>query len=90
MMRIEVYDKQKNAIFECKVYNNDYDEKKPVSMKPLGARPENAEIATWQVLESYQLNEYYSKGQLKGRLKEIAAKLDEDSNPVIMLIKYKK
>lgn len=32
----------------------------------------------------------YKKGQLKGRLKEIAATLDEESNPVIMLIKHKK
>mgnify|MGYP005919430519 CR=1 FL=1 len=30
------------------------------------------------------------EGKLKGRLNEIAAKLNEDSNPVIMLIKYKK
>jgi hypothetical protein len=30
------------------------------------------------------------KGELKSRLKEIAAKLDEDSNPVIMLMKHKK
>ena len=30
------------------------------------------------------------EGKLKGRLNEIATKLNEDSNPVIMLIKYKK
>jgi hypothetical protein len=34
--------------------------------------------------------ESYKKGELKGRLKEIAAELDEESNPVIMLIKHKK
>ena len=32
----------------------------------------------------------YSAFLLKGKLKEIAAKLDEESNPVIMLIKHKK
>ncbi|MDH6358178.1 hypothetical protein M2135_003185, partial [Parabacteroides sp. PF5-9] len=32
----------------------------------------------------------YEKGQLKGKLKEIAAGLHEESNPVIMLAKYKK
>lgn len=30
------------------------------------------------------------KGQLKGKLKEIAATLNEESNPVIMLIKHRK
>ena len=85
-----VYDKQKKAIFEYKVYNKDYAEKKLISLKPLGARPENDGIAAFQVLECYQLIESYRKGELKGRLKEIAAKLHEEDNPVIMLMKYKK
>ena len=85
-----VYDKQKKAIFEYKVYNNDYYEKKLISLKPLGTRPENDEIAAFQVLEAYQLIESYRKGQLKGRLQEIAAELHEEDNPVIMLMKYKK
>ncbi|MDR1557950.1 MAG: 6-bladed beta-propeller, partial [Tannerellaceae bacterium] len=42
-------------------------------------------------LDAYQLVENYKKGKLKeGKLKEIAATLDEDSNPVIMLAKHKK
>ena len=36
------------------------------------------------------LVEAYEKGQLKGKLKEIAANLDEESNPVVMLLKKKK
>jgi len=31
-----------------------------------------------------------SDSELKGKLKEIAAGLNEESNPVIMLMKYKK
>lgn len=50
----------------------------------------NDEIALVQKLEAYELIEAYQKGHLKGRLKEIAAGLEEDSNPVLMLIKYKK
>jgi hypothetical protein len=42
------------------------------------------------VLEAYQLVESYKRGELKGKLKEIAATLNEESNPVIMLIKHKK
>ncbi len=36
------------------------------------------------------LVEACEKGQLKGKLKDIAAGLDEEANPVIMLAKYKK
>jgi hypothetical protein len=82
-----IYDKQEKAIFEYTVYNDDYSNKKQVYMN---SRPVNDEIATWQSLEADQLVEAYGKGELKGKLKEIAAELDEDSNPVIMLIKHKK
>ena len=53
-------------------------------------RPVNHEIELWYPLEAHQLVEFYKKGELKGKLKEIAAKLDEDDNPVIMLIKHRK
>jgi hypothetical protein len=54
-------------------------------------RPVNHEIESWYPLEAHQLVESYEKGELKdGKLKEIAATLDEESNPVIMLIKHKK
>jgi hypothetical protein len=36
------------------------------------------------------LVEAYKNDELKGRLKEIAAKLNEESNPVIMLVKHRK
>ena len=55
----------------------------------MNTRPLGNKIATWQNLEAYKLVDAYKKGQLKGKLKEIAATLDEESNPVIMLIKYK-
>jgi hypothetical protein len=42
-------------------------------------------------LNASRLVEIYKKDQLKeGKLKEIAASLDEDDNPVIMLVKQKK
>ena len=52
--------------------------------------PVNHEIESRLLLESFQLVEDYKKGILKGKLKEIASKLDEEDNPVIMLIKHKK
>jgi hypothetical protein len=88
-----LYDRQENAIFECVVYNDDFTNKKPMSLvyeTPMFTLLNNNEIAFAKRLEAPDLVEAYGKGQLKGRLKEIAAGLDEESNAVIMLAKYKK
>lgn len=82
-----VYDKEEKSIFKYTVYNDDYSSKEEVYMKSL---PGNKEIASILYLEAPKLVEDYERGRLKGRLKEIAASLDEESNPVIMLIKHKK
>jgi hypothetical protein len=82
-----VYDRQEKAIFRYTVYNDDYSNKEPVY---LNSSPVNNEIATWQPLQAHRLAEAYKKDKLKGRLKEIAAGLDEEDNPVIMLVKHKK
>jgi hypothetical protein len=88
-----LYDKQENAIFECVVYNNDFTDKNPMSLvyeTPMFTLLNNNEIAFAKRLEAPDLVEAYGKGELKGRLAEIAAGLDEESNAVIMLAKYKK
>jgi hypothetical protein len=82
-----VYDRQEKAIFEYTVYNDDYSNKEQVSMNTISV---NDEIATWLSLEAHHLVESYEKGELQGRLKEIAAGLDEESNPVVMLVKHRK
>ena len=82
-----VYDKEEKALFQVAVYNGDYEEKRPVAMT---AAPVNREIEDVIILEAFRLVEIYGKGQLKGQLKEIASKLDEDDNPGIMLVKQKK
>jgi hypothetical protein len=81
-----VYDKQEKAIFRYILSNRDFSNKSKVE---IGA-PINQEIAFCSILESYQLIESYEKGELKGRLKEIAMTLNAESNPVIMLVKHKK
>lgn len=83
-----MYDKDAKAIFQVTVYNDDYVEKRTVAMT---AKSMNREIEDVASLNAFQLVEIYKKGQLKeGRLKEIAARLEEDDNPVIMLVKQKK
>ena len=82
-----VYDKQKKALFRYTVRNGDYSNNEEVFMKSI---PLNSEIPSRMMLEAFQLVHAYKRGALKGRLKEIAATLDEESNPVIMLMKHKK
>ena len=82
-----VYDKQEKALFSYILYNDDFINKEEVS---LTSEPRNPEIAICQTLDAPDLVEAYEKGQLKGKLKEIAANLDEESNPVVMLLKKKK
>ena len=83
-----MYDKEEKAIFQVTVCNDDYTEKRPVAMT---AKSINREVESAASLNASRLVEIYQKGQLKdGKLKEIASRLDEDDNPVIMLVKQKK
>jgi hypothetical protein len=82
------YDIIENTLFEYTVFNEDFLKKVPVDFAM--QETTNSEIAFCKKLESHELIEAYEKGQLKGKLKEIASKLEQESNPVIMLVKYKK
>lgn len=83
-----MYDKEEKAIYQVTVYNGDYAEKRPVAMT---AKSINHDIEGVTTLNAPRLVEIYKKGQLKdGPLKAIASKLDEEDNPVIMLVKQKK
>ena len=81
-----MYDKKEKAVFKTSVLNADYINRQKVDMT---SHVGNDEIATFQNLEAYELIEAYKKNELKGELKEIATKLNEESNPVVMLVKYK-
>lgn len=81
-----LYDKQEKSLFKYQVYNSDYTYNKEVYLK---SGPLNNEILSFQYLEAADLVRDYKRGRLKGKLKEIASKLKEDDNPVIMLIKHK-
>lgn len=80
------YDKQEDSIFEYEIYNTDFLYERPVYW----ISAINQDIANWYPFDASELTEAYKEGKLKGRLNEIASKMDEDSNPVIMLTKYKK
>lgn len=82
-----VYDREENALFRYTVYNGDYSTEKEVYMK---TSPLNSEVVICQRLPADQLVSAYEKGELKGSLKEIAADLEEEDNPVLMIATYKK
>lgn len=83
-----MYDKEEKAIFQATIYNDDYVEKRPVAMT---AQPINREVEAVTSLNAARLVEIYKDGKLKdSKLKKIASKLNEEDNPVIMVVKQKK
>ena len=86
-MRDIMYDKQKKVFYEnYTIYNNDFRGR----TEDLYKRTRSDEVAYWNKNEAFELIEANKQGKLKGKLKEIADRLDEDANPVIMLVKHKK
>lgn len=81
-----MYDKQEDAVFEPIVLSSDYAKEQKVNMV---MHPINNKIASFQILPANQLVEAYENNELKGKIKEIAAKLNEESNPVVLVMKYK-
>ena len=84
-----VYDRQKSTIFRVTVYNDDFSNRRSVDIGDSRFRPVSHEIAFFKKFEAYQLVEAYENGELRGRLKEIASTLNEESNPVIMIVTHK-
>lgn len=88
-----VYDREEGEVFEPVVYNGDFTDKKPIAnlvdeIFDLTVF-NNEEIAFAWRIEAPEIIEAYEAGKLKGKLKEIAAGMHEEDNPVLMLAKYK-
>ncbi len=81
------YDDKTGEICRPLFINGDYVEGKVVDLEHFDVDlPENY---VRDRLGSLNLIEDYKAGKLKGKLKEVASKLDEDANCVLMLIKFK-
>ena len=83
-----VYDTQEKEFSRFIIYNGDYTSKNEFYMVML--TPINAQGESWATLNAFDLCRDYQKGKLKGKLKEVAATLEEDDNRVVMLVKSKK
>ena len=80
-----VYDKHADEAYEPVVRNTDYEgQRVDLISHPLNS----VGVAAFQVLPADELVEAYENGKLEGGLKEIASTLGEESNPVVMLMKY--
>ena len=84
-----MYDRQESAVFRVTVYNDDFSNRRSVGLD-IWLPIINHEVAFFERFEAYQLIEAYENGELRGRLKEVASKLNEDSNPVIMLVTHRR
>ena len=82
-----MYDSREKAVFKPIVLNANYTTRKRLD---LISRLGNEEVAAYETLSADRLVEAYGIGVLNGGLKEIAAGLDEESNPVLMLVKHKR
>ena len=80
-----IYDKKDKSIYTYVIRNADFEGSKVA----LWESSLNPEIASYRTLYAHELVEANEEGKLKGRLKEIASTLDEEDNPVIMLMKQK-
>jgi hypothetical protein len=80
-----VYDKSEKRIFTPVIFNNDY-----VIKKEQGLGTPFSNGISIKRIDAYKLVESYNKGELKGKLKEIASTLKENDNPVLMIMKLKK
>ena len=83
-----VYDTKENDFFSYITYNGDYTSKKELYMVMF--TPINSKGELWATLDAFELCKDYEDGKLKGKLKEVASKLGEDDNRVIMLVKPKR
>lgn len=83
-----VYDTQEKEFSRYIIYNGDYTYKNEFYMVML--TPINTQGELWATINAFELCQDYKKGKLKGKLKEVAATLEEDDNRVVMLVKSKK
>ena len=87
------YDKIENKVYDAVVYNEDFLEKTPMK---LGVNIfilnifNNEGVSFTETLYAPDLVEALNDGKLRGPLKEIASRLDEEDNPVILIAKYKR
>jgi hypothetical protein len=81
-----IYDKKTGESHRLEITNNDYD---GWESRLSGRREDYPPGTVCFALQAFQLQEDYAAGELRGSLAEIASRLTEDDNPVLMIAKFK-
>lgn len=80
-----VYDVAEQKIYKYTVHNADYEDRE----ENLSKQNVSNKLAFYQALPADELIEAQEDGKLKGKLSDIAAHLDIEDNPVVMIVKPK-
>lgn len=80
-----VYDVAEQKIYKYTVHNADYEDRE----ENLSKQNVSNKLAFYQALPADELIEAQENGKLKGKLSDIAAHLDIEDNPVVMIVKPK-
>ena len=85
-------DRKENAFYDINIINTDY-------LYPADLKKQSFRVATYgaslpancamEILSAEDLVELYNENRLQGKLKDVASKLKEDDNPIVMLVKFK-
>lgn len=84
-----VYDTQEKAFYTYKMYNQDFTDDRSFSLSLHPNTASDSDVWAFKALQADDLVNTLHDGKLQGPLKEIVSTLDEESNPVILLIKRK-
>jgi len=79
-----IYEFENSLTSEVKFINNDFPND---SWKPHRINMSNKNMAAG-LIQTPKLHDAYRKNQLKGELRKLVATLDEEDNPVIMIVKF--
>ncbi len=82
-----MFDSRESKFYACELYDKNYPERE---IPEIFQRCLDKETLSAVVLENQELVDASRQGKLKGELKEIAERLDEDDNPTLLIVKYKK
>jgi len=80
-----VYDKQERYLYENEVYNADFKKHTRVGLNVDGSVKGGA----YAVINADKILDAYEEDNLQGPLVDIAAQLDAEDNPVVMLMREK-
>lgn len=83
-----IYDYVRGEIFEYVLKNSD-SPSQVFDLNRAGTISHSYNNTIYQIIEIDKLKEDMGKGKVSGKLKEMASKLKDDDNPILMIITFK-